>query len=146
MRIVTLLIGLLMMGIASAQEEPPTVPEHPAFTTAQTPRITVRANVSDVSAFEADAITILPAALQPIGDDDEEDTVTKDQSTLEMVAYRDTWGRGVDSYLHMMFERLILARELLSEMQRENRLESLARETDGFNPGRSAPGTAIEEF
>jgi hypothetical protein len=33
------------------------------------------------------------------------------------------------------------ARELLSEMQRENRLESLARETDGFNPGRSAPGT-----
>jgi hypothetical protein len=33
------------------------------------------------------------------------------------------------------------ARELLGEMQRENRLETLARETDGFNPGRSAPGT-----
>jgi hypothetical protein len=33
------------------------------------------------------------------------------------------------------------ARELLGEMQRENRLESLAPETDGFNPGRSAPGT-----
>ena len=33
------------------------------------------------------------------------------------------------------------ARELLADMQRENRLESLARETDGFNPGRSAPGT-----
>jgi hypothetical protein len=33
------------------------------------------------------------------------------------------------------------ARELLNEMQRENRLESLGRETDGFNPGRSAPGT-----
>jgi len=33
------------------------------------------------------------------------------------------------------------ARDLLNEMQRENRLESLARESDGFNPGRSAPGT-----
>ena len=33
------------------------------------------------------------------------------------------------------------ARELLNDMQRENRLESLAREGDGFNPGRSAPGT-----
>jgi hypothetical protein len=33
------------------------------------------------------------------------------------------------------------ARELLNEMQRENRLESLASESEGFNPGRSAPGT-----
>jgi hypothetical protein len=33
------------------------------------------------------------------------------------------------------------ARELLNELQRENRLESLARESDGFNPGHSAPGT-----
>jgi hypothetical protein len=33
------------------------------------------------------------------------------------------------------------ARELLNDMQRENRLESLASESDGFNPGRSAPGT-----
>jgi len=33
------------------------------------------------------------------------------------------------------------ARELLGELQRENRLETLAREADGFNPGRSAPGT-----
>lgn len=40
--------------------------------------------------------------------------VLKDQSLLEMVAYRDTWGRGTDSYLHMMFERLALARELLT--------------------------------
>lgn len=46
---------------------------------------------------------------------DEEDTVEKDQSALEMVAYRDTWGRGTDSYLHMMFERLALMRELLAE-------------------------------
>ncbi len=33
----------------------------------------------------------------PIGDGKE--TIEKDQSTLEMVAYRDMWGRGTDSYL-----------------------------------------------
>jgi adenine-specific DNA-methyltransferase len=49
----------------------------------------------------------------PIGDGKE--TVGKDQSTLEMVAYRDMWGKGTDSYLQMMFERLTLMRELLSE-------------------------------
>jgi len=49
----------------------------------------------------------------PIGDGNE--TVGKDQSTLEMVAYRDMWGKGADSYLHMMFERLLLMKELLSE-------------------------------
>ncbi len=41
--------------------------------------------------------------------------VEKDQSTLEMVAYRDIWGRGTDSYLQMMYERLTLARELLAD-------------------------------
>jgi len=49
----------------------------------------------------------------PIGD--EKETVGKDQSTLEMVAYRDMWGKGTDSYLHMMYERLSLMKELLSE-------------------------------
>jgi len=48
----------------------------------------------------------------PIGDGKE--TLGKDQSTLEMVAYRDTWGRGADSYLQMMYERLLQLRELLS--------------------------------
>ena len=38
----------------------------------------------------------------------------KDQSLLEMVAYRDMWGRGADSYLQMLFERLTLMRQLLS--------------------------------
>ena len=46
---------------------------------------------------------------------DEQETLTKDQSILEMVAYRDIWGRGRDSYLQMVWERLILLRELLSE-------------------------------
>ena len=45
----------------------------------------------------------------------EEDTIDKEQSTLELVAYRDMWGRGVDSYLHMMRERLYLMRGLLSD-------------------------------
>jgi adenine-specific DNA-methyltransferase len=49
----------------------------------------------------------------PIGDASE--TIGKDQSTLEMVAYRDMWGKGTDSYLHMMYEDLVLMRELLSE-------------------------------
>lgn len=48
-----------------------------------------------------------------LGDGREE--VEKDQSLLEMVAYRDIWGKGTDSYLHMMYERLILMKDLLSE-------------------------------
>src|SRR3990170_5170583 len=48
----------------------------------------------------------------PVGD--EKETIEKDQSTLEMVAYRDMWGKGTDSYLYMMYEELVLMRELLS--------------------------------
>jgi adenine-specific DNA-methyltransferase len=46
---------------------------------------------------------------------DEKEAVEKDQSLLEMVAYRDMWGKGTDSYLHMMYERLTLMKELLVE-------------------------------
>jgi len=46
---------------------------------------------------------------------EEDDAVHKEQSILEAVAYRDTWGKGTDSYLHMMYERMILMRDLLSE-------------------------------
>jgi len=46
---------------------------------------------------------------------EEGDEVLKEHSILEEVAYRDTWGRGTDSYLHMMYERLTLMRDLLSE-------------------------------
>lgn len=48
----------------------------------------------------------------PIGDGKE--LIEKDQSTLEMVAYSDMWGKGTDSYLHMMFERLTVMKELLA--------------------------------
>jgi adenine-specific DNA-methyltransferase len=49
----------------------------------------------------------------PIGD--EKGAVEKDQSLLEMVAYRDMWGKGSDSYLQMIYERLTLMKDLLSE-------------------------------
>lgn len=40
--------------------------------------------------------------------------VTKQPSVLEEHAYRDTWGRGFESYLTMMYERLALMHELLA--------------------------------
>lgn len=48
-----------------------------------------------------------------IGDDELE--VTKEASAIEELAYRDTWGKGLDSFLQMMYDRLVLMRELLSE-------------------------------
>jgi adenine-specific DNA-methyltransferase len=36
-------------------------------------------------------------------------------SVLEEHAYRDTWGRGRESYLRMLYERIALMHELLSE-------------------------------
>jgi DNA modification methylase len=49
----------------------------------------------------------------PLGNEDE--TTEKDQSILEMIAYKDTWGKGTGSYLHMMRERLGLMKDLLNE-------------------------------
>jgi adenine specific DNA methylase Mod len=40
--------------------------------------------------------------------------VVKQPSILEEHAYRDTWGAGYDSYLTMMYERLLLMRDLLA--------------------------------
>ncbi len=41
--------------------------------------------------------------------------VVKEPSILEEHAYRDTWGRGRDSYLQMLYERLVLIHELLRD-------------------------------
>ncbi len=60
--------------------------------------------------FDAGADFSLPI---PVGDEAEK--IGKAPSIIEMVAYRDIWGRGADSYLQMMFDRLILIRDLLSE-------------------------------
>ncbi|RWJ32021.1 site-specific DNA-methyltransferase [Mesorhizobium sp.] len=38
----------------------------------------------------------------------------KEQSILEEVAYRDIWGRGINSYLSFIYERLVLSKDLLS--------------------------------
>ncbi len=42
-------------------------------------------------------------------------TFTKDPNILEEIAYRDTWGQGADSFLTMIYERLVLMRDLLTE-------------------------------
>ncbi len=39
---------------------------------------------------------------------------TKAPSVLEELAYRDTWGKGADSFIAMIYERLSLMRDLLS--------------------------------
>ena len=44
-----------------------------------------------------------------------DETFTKDPNILEEIAYRDTWGKGADSFLAMIYERLILMRDLLAE-------------------------------
>jgi adenine-specific DNA-methyltransferase len=43
------------------------------------------------------------------------DTFTKRPNILEEIAYRDTWGKGADSFISMIYERLILMRDLLAE-------------------------------
>lgn len=49
----------------------------------------------------------------PIGD--ESDVIEKEQSALEMVAFKDTWGRGADSYVASMSERFTVMRHLLTD-------------------------------
>lgn len=44
-----------------------------------------------------------------------DETFTKKPSILEEIAYRDTWGKGVDSFIAMIYERLVLMRDLLAE-------------------------------
>ncbi|MEI6030982.1 MAG: site-specific DNA-methyltransferase [Synechococcaceae cyanobacterium ELA739] len=44
-----------------------------------------------------------------------ENTFTKKPNILEEIAYRDTWGKGADSFVSMIFERLALMRDLLAE-------------------------------
>ena len=39
----------------------------------------------------------------------------KEPSILEEKAYRDTWGKGIDSYLQMLYERVVIMRALLSD-------------------------------
>ena len=43
------------------------------------------------------------------------DSFTKKPNILEEIAYRDTWGRGADSFIAMIYERLVLMRDLLAD-------------------------------
>ena len=44
-----------------------------------------------------------------------DNTFTKKPNILEEIAYRDTWGKGADSFIAMIYERLALMRDLLAE-------------------------------
>ena len=47
--------------------------------------------------------------------EDETTPFEKQPSILEQKAYRDTWGRGLDSYLQWFYETVVLLKELLAE-------------------------------
>jgi adenine-specific DNA-methyltransferase len=51
----------------------------------------------------------------PDSEQDESTSFTKEPSIIEQKAYRDTWGRGLDSYLHWFYETVVLCHELLQE-------------------------------
>lgn len=44
-----------------------------------------------------------------------DETFTKKPNILEEIAYSDTWGKGADSFIAMIYERLVLMRDLLAE-------------------------------
>lgn len=44
-----------------------------------------------------------------------EESFTKEASVIEEIAYRDTWGKGADSFITMIYERLQLMKGLLAD-------------------------------
>ena len=44
-----------------------------------------------------------------------DNTLKKEPNVLEHLDYRDTWGLGQDSFLSMIYERLVLMKDLLSD-------------------------------
>jgi adenine specific DNA methylase Mod len=51
----------------------------------------------------------------PDSTEDDSFTFVKEPSIIEHKAYRDTWGRGLDSYLQWFYETAVLLHELLHE-------------------------------
>jgi adenine specific DNA methylase Mod len=45
-----------------------------------------------------------------------DETFTKNPGIQEEIAYRDTWGKGADSFISMIYERLVLMRDLLADV------------------------------
>ncbi|HAT68321.1 MAG: DNA methylase [Candidatus Yonathbacteria bacterium RIFOXYC2_FULL_47_9] len=50
-----------------------------------------------------------------IGDEEDGESFTKKPSVIEEIAFRDTWGKGADSFIAMMYERLNIMHGLLAE-------------------------------
>ncbi len=48
-----------------------------------------------------------------VGENNEE--FTKEANILEELAYRDTWGKGADSFIAMLYERLSIMKDLLAD-------------------------------
>ena len=43
-----------------------------------------------------------------------DESFTKEPSVIEQKAYRDTWGKGLDSYLHWLYETTVVLHELVA--------------------------------
>jgi adenine-specific DNA-methyltransferase len=67
--------------------------------------------------FNTDSDFSFTATIPSHSDGDEHvgSSFVKEPSILEQKAYRDTWGRGLDSYLQWFYETVVLLRELLAE-------------------------------
>ena len=65
--------------------------------------------------FDTGADFSFVASLPTNDGSDSDSSFVKEPSILEQKAYRDTWGRGLDSYLAWFSETAALLRELLSE-------------------------------
>lgn len=50
-----------------------------------------------------------------IGEGGDAESFTKKPSVIEEIAYRDTWGKGADSFIAMIYDRLRLMHDLLAE-------------------------------
>lgn len=67
--------------------------------------------------FDTGADFSFTATIPSHSDSDESEgaSFTKEPSILEQKAYRDTWGRGLDSYMEWFYETIVLLHELLQE-------------------------------
>jgi DNA modification methylase len=50
----------------------------------------------------------------PDSDEDESTQFVKEPNIIEQKAYRDTWGKGLDSYINWFYETVLLLKELLT--------------------------------
>lgn len=65
--------------------------------------------------FNVGADFSFTTTIHPEDEDEEGSSFTKEPSVIEQKAYRDTWGRGLDSYMQWFYETVELLRVLLVE-------------------------------